>query len=65
MKDLGAQMEHIELLADQAAKRAMTMSTLPDQREAVPWKRREVIPMAQIMEEGTDVPSLVLDREQR
>ena len=29
LKDLGAQMEHIELLADQAAKRAMTMMQPP------------------------------------
>ena len=43
-KDLGVQMENIELLADQANKRAMTMNTLPDPRD-VPGKRREVIPM--------------------
>ena len=42
LKDLGVQMENIELMADQAAKRAI-MSTLPDPREAVLWKRRKVI----------------------
>ena len=47
LKDLGVQMENIELLADQAAKGAMTMTSAP--REAVPWKRREVIPTHQIM----------------
>ena len=44
LKDV--QMENIELLADQAAKRAM-MSALLDPREAVPWKWRKVIPMHQ------------------
>ena len=52
-------MENIELLAEQAAKRPM-MSTLPDPREAVPWKRRRVIPMPSITEEES-----VFDREQR
>ena len=46
-------MDDIKLLADQAA----------DPPKAVPWKRRKVISMPQIMEEGTDVPSPVFDRE--
>ena len=43
LKDLGVQMGNIELMADQAAKRAI-MSTLPDPPEVVLWKRRKVIP---------------------
>ena len=39
-------------------KRAMAPLPLP--REAVPWKRRKIIPMSRIMEEEP-----VLDREQR
>ena len=53
LEDLVVQMENIELLADQAAKRAM-MSTHPDPREAVTWKRRESIPMHQILEDAAD-----------
>ena len=59
LKDLVVRMENIELLTEQATKRAM-MSTLPDPREAVPWKRRKVISMPRIMEEEP-----VLDIEQR
>ena len=59
LTDLAEQMENIELLAVEAAKRAM-MSTLLDPREAVSWKRRKVISMPRIMEEEP-----VLDWEQR
>ena len=58
VKDLGVQMENIELLTDQVAKRAMTMmSTLLDPREAVPWKRRKIIPMPRIMEDSAGLVS--------
>ena len=53
LKDLGVRVENIELLADQVGKRAMTMmSTLPDPREAVPWKRRKIITMPRILEDA-------------
>ena len=53
LKDLGVRMENIELLADQVGKRAMTMmSTLPDPREAAPWKRRKIITMPRILEDA-------------
>ena len=50
LKDLVVRVENIELLTEQATKRAM-MGTLPDPREAVFRKRRKVISMPRTMEE--------------
>ena len=53
LKDLDVRMENIDLLTDQVAKRTMMMmSKLPDSREVVPWKRREIIAMPRILEDA-------------
>ena len=51
LKEFGARMEILELLTEQMAKWVM-MNTLPDPREAVPWKRRKNIPMPRILEDA-------------